>query len=241
MTRQASSSPHDPVRSECFAVFPSSRISLLCRLDIIRKKILWHNSLFPCTNQNFCRRAPQTSETTEAETFVNIAAPRSWLPVPRIHQLPTPSTSNASLNGRSLEQRTTKLFKITVGLSSFSVPSGPKVDILACEAILFVLKFPFQRCWINTQTIYFSLRPLSADAYEAGKRQEETVTRLEERYFLCTSLYGILKCVDSSSTGRIFPELQQKQQNCQRHNGPEGCVHIKSSYTNLDQTIPEFW
>jgi len=27
-----------------------------------------------------------------------------------------------------------------------------------------------------------SLRPLSADAYEAGKRQEETVTRLEERF-----------------------------------------------------------
>ena len=28
---------------------------------------------------------------------------------------------------------------------------------------------------------------------------------------------------------------------CQRHNGPEGWVHITSYYTNLDQTIPEFW
>ena len=28
---------------------------------------------------------------------------------------------------------------------------------------------------------------------------------------------------------------------CQRHNGPEGWVHITSYYTNLDQTISEFW
>ena len=32
-----------------------------------------------------------------------------------------------------------------------------------------------------------------------------------------------------------------KIKNCQRHNGPEGWVHITSSYTNLDQTISKCW
>ena len=31
------------------------------------------------------------------------------------------------------------------------------------------------------------------------------------------------------------------KKHCQRHNGPEGWVHITSYYTNLDKTISEFW
>ena len=149
---------------------------------------LWY--ITPCTDHSgsICRRTAQTSKTTEAKTFVNISAPWSWLPVPRIHpcQLPTPSTWNASHRGRCLEQRTTKakLVKITDSKSSFSFPSGPKVGRSAREAVLFCLKFPFQQLWINTQTIFFSLRPLSADAFEAGRRQEETATKLGERYFI---------------------------------------------------------
>ena len=237
MTRQASTSPHDPVRSECFTVFfhhhwQHQEFLFYAGLIGAWKRLLYHNMFFWLYQDgNICRRAPQTSKTTEAETFFNIAASRSWPPVPRSHQLPSPNTWNANCTGRSLEQRTTKLFKITDGTSSSSSPRGPKVGISVCEANLFVLKFPFQHCWwINTQTIYFSLRPLSADAYEAGKRQEETVTRLKERYLLCTRLYGILKYADSSSTEyEYFLKIQKNSflsylQKCKKMPRPEKAV-----------------
>ena len=61
----------------------------------------------------------------------------------------------------------------------------------------------------------------------AKKVRQMALKSIQCTYFLHFIVYFII-CTD-------LPVCTKKH--CQRHNGPEGCVHITSSYTNLDQIL----
>ena len=65
-------------------------------------------------------------------------------------------------------------------------------------------------------------------------------------FWLLHSSKGNRERCRSGDKNSILSDLSPSQRDCtskhcQRHNGPEGWVHITSYYTNLDQTVSEFW